>query len=294
MASTWRPLLLHRKQNGTPPLLVKFEFGSSDYKVWLTDLSYIWIECLDRRHIQRRALDVETSIDPTEGSSQLHLFLDSIADALWQRPGTSVKLGENRDVKHLSLDTSTSLPHPLPPLEWSILLVLAPQFTFASEFVYPLLNQQLIAKLEKTSLLQQIKEKDSIISRLIEKMQGEGVDLGKVFPGAASMKSGTEHIAGRAIAKSIKGLRKFDQKQWESQVATENQFSGDMDSLLPQIFDDGGKAAGDRLQVEDYGDWWKRVGRRDLREEATPASQGDGLVDDGFRVLEVRYLMKIS
>ena len=288
MTSTWRPLVLHRKPNGVPPLLVKFEFGSSDYQVWLTDLSYIWTECLDRRQIQRRALDVETSIDPTEGSAQLRLFLDKIADALGQRPGTSVKLGESCDIKHLSLNTSTSLPHPLPPLEWSILLILAPQLTFASEFVTPLLNQHLSAKLEKTSLLQQIKEKDSVISKLIEKMQGDGVDLGKVFPGVVSSKSGIGHNASWAITRSIKGLRKFDQNQRESQVATENHFSGNLESLLPQIFDERGKTAGEGLQIEDYGDWWKKVGHRDLREEASPPFQEDGLVNDDFQVPEIR------
>ena len=287
MASTWRPLLLHHKQNGIPPLLVKFEFGSSDYKVWLTDLSYIWTECLDRRQIHRRALDVETSIDPTEGSAQLRLFLGSIADALWQRPGTTVDLCENRDIKNLSLNTSTPLPHPLPPLEWSILLTPAPQIMFASEFISPLLNQQLTAKLEKTSLLQQMKEKDNVISKLIEKMQGDGIDLGKVFPGIVSSKSGTGHIAGRAIANSIKGLGKFDQNQWESQVAAENSFSGDMESLLPQIFDDAGRPAGEGPQVEDYGDWWKSVGRKNLREEAIPAPQKEIPLDDGFQVPEI-------
>ena len=288
MASTWRPLVFHRKPNGVPPLLVKFEFGSSDYKVWITDLSYIWAECLDRRQIQRRALDVETSIDPTEGFAQLRLFLDKIADALGQRPGTSVNLGESHDIKHLSLNTSTPLPHPLPPLEWSILLILAPQLTFASEFVAPLLNQQLTAKLEKTSLLQQIKEKDSVISKLIEKMQGDGVDLSKMFPGVVSSTSGTGHSASWHITKSIKGLRKFDQDQWESQVATDNRFSGNLDSLLPHIFDDGGKTAGEGLQIEDFGDWWKKVGHRNLREEASPAFQEDGLVNDDFQVPEIR------
>ena len=291
MHSTWRPLLLHhRKHEGLPPLLVKYEFGPSDYKVWLTDLSYIWTESLERRQIVRRALNVDTSIDPSEDAAQLSLFLHSIADALRQHPRTGVDLDKSSDINQLTLNTSTPLPHPLQPLEWSFVLMLAPQPTFTSEFVLPLLGQELTSKVEKTSLLQQLKEKDSVISKLIEKMQGDGVDLGKVFPSAISSKSGAGPTARGVVAKSIKGLREFDQKQWESQIAKEKQFSGDVGGLLPRIFDDDGNVASSGLQIAEYGEWWKKVGRKESRREgATPPvlefnSKQESMAEGDFQV----------
>ena len=271
-SAAWKPLLLHRKHKDIPPLLVRYEFGLSDYIVWLTDLSYIWTESLDRKQIITRAFALDTSIDPSEDPAQRHFLLKCVADSLWQRPGTTVKLGQSDDVKQLTLHTSTPLPHPLQPLKWSIVLLLAPQSTFASAFVSPLLSQQLTAKVEKTSLLQQLKEKDNVISKMIDKMQGDGIDLGKVFPGAVPSKSGTGPTARWAIAKSVKGLGEFDQDQWESHLAKDNRFSRDLGDLLPQVFDDNGKDICEGPKLTDYGEWWKRVGRRDSNQEgATPA-----------------------
>lgn len=285
---------MHRKHSDIPPLLVKYEFGPSDYKVWVTDLSYIWSESLDRKQITKRALNLDTSIDPSEDSAQMHLFLNSIADSLRQRPGSSVNLDQSDDIKQLTLHTSTPLPSPLQPLEWHIVLILAPQIRFASAFVLPLLRQQLTAKMEKTSLLQQLKEKDNVISKLIDKMQGDGIDLGKAFPGAVPPKSGSGPTARWAVAKSIKALGEFDQTQWEGHLAKDNRFSRNMGDLLPQVFDDDGKDPGEGLQITDYGEWWKRVGRKDSnREEATPAigkteSKQEIGVEDEFQVFGFR------
>ena len=302
MPSAWKPLFLRRKHDGIPPLLVRYEFGSSDYKVWLTDLSYIWTESLDRKRIINRALDLYTSIDPSEDSSQRRFFLESIADALWQRPGTSVDLDESSDIKQLTLHTSTPLSHPLQPLEWPMVLVLAPQTTFAVEFVSPLLSQHLTAKVERASLLQQLKEKDNIISKLIDKMQGDGVDLGKVFPGAISSKSGSGSgpTTRWAVARSVKGLGEFDQDQWESKLAKDNAFPRDLDYVLPQIFDDEGKHNNEELQITDYGEWWKRIDRKEIpREGATSAilktdARQEKVLDDEFQVLRFRVSMRGS
>lgn len=294
MHSTWKPLPLSRKQNGIPPLLLRHEFGPSGYRVWLTDLSYIWTESLDRRQITRRALNTDTSIDPSEDASQLLLFLSSIADALRQRPGTNVILDQSNDIRQLTLKTSTPLPRPLQPLEWSIMLMLAPQSVFVSEFVSPLLSQQLTAEVEKTSLLQQLKEKDSVISKLTEKLQGDGVDLGKIFPGAVSPKSGAGPTARGAVAKAVIGLREFERDRWETQLAKENGISGDLSNLLPRIFDGDEKAAGARLQLADHGEWWKSVGRKNSqREEATTTfvetdAREESVPEDEFQVLGIR------
>lgn len=241
---------------------------------------------------------MDTSIDPSEDHAQLRLFFKSIEDALRQSPGTSLSVDESNDIQQLTLHATTSLPHPLQPLEWSFLLVLAPQPTFAAEFVSPLLSQQLTAKAEKTSLLQHLKEKDSVISKLIEKMQGDGVDLVKVFPGAVSSKSGTGPNARRAVAKSIKGLGEFDQDQWQSQLAKYNGSSRDWGDFLSQVFDDDERETGDGLQISEYGEWWKRGGPEDSKQPgATPAivkpvAEHESVVEDDFQVFVISQFDK--
>ena len=298
MPSAWKPLDLHFKYNGIPPLLVKYEFGPSDYKIWLTDLSYIWTESLDRRQIVMRAFQSETSIDPSEDPTQMSLFFRSIEDALHQRPGTGIKLDGSQQ---LTLHTSTPLPYPLQPLTWSIVFMLAPRSTFASEFVSPLLSQQLIAKMEKTSLLQQLKEKDNVIAKLIDKMQGDGVDLGKVFPGVVSSKSAAGPNARRAVAKSVRGLEEFDQDQWQNQLGKDYRLSGKLDDTLPQVFDDDSKDSGEALQTSDYGEWWKSVDHKDSEGQGAPlavketdAKQESVIEEDEFQVIELRRWSKAS
>ena len=262
MASAWRPLHLHPENNGVPPLLVKYKFGTSDYVVWLTDLSSIWTESLGRKQIIGKACSIDTSIDPSGESAQMFLFLEKLEDALGQLQGTSVKLGSN-DANQLILHTSIPLPHPLQPLEWSFVLSLASNPTFTLEFVSPLLSQQFTAKLEKSSLVQQLKEKDNVISKLVDKMQSEGIDLGKVFPNAVSTKSGTGPTARRALAKSIRGLGEFDKDRWEIQVAKENGFSTGLDDVLKQVFDNDKKVDSEGLHITNHAEWWKKTGWRE-------------------------------
>ena len=241
---------------------------------------------------------MDTSIDPSEDAAQRRLFLKGLEDALRQSPGSSLSVDESNDIQQLTLHATTSLPHPLQPLEWNFRLVLAPQPTFASEFVTPLLSQQLTAEAEKSSLLQQLKDKDHVISKLIEKMQGDGVGLVKVFPGAVSSKSGTTGPnARRAVAKSIKGLAEFDQDQWQSQLAKDNGPFRDWGDFLAKAFDDDGKDIGEGPQVSEYGEWWKRIGRKDSQREGTApttlktnAVQEDE-VEDEFQVFRPQNLI---
>ena len=297
MTSAWRPLHLHPKNNDIPPLLVKYKFGRSDYVVWLTDLSCIWTESLGRKQIIGKACSVDTSIDPSGESAQMFLFLEKLEDALGQVQGTSVKLGSN-DTNQVILNTSIPLPHPLQPLEWSFVLSLASKPSFTLEFVSPLLSRQFTAKLEKSSLVQQLKEKDSVISKLIDKMQGEGIDLGKVFPSVVSTKSGTGPTARRALAKSIRGLGEFDKDRWENQIAQDNGFPRDLDDVLTQVFGNDIKVDGEALHITDHAEWWKTIGRRESHGVgATPPmppsnAEQEIVVEDEYQVHTFRILMR--
>ncbi len=265
MSPIWKPLQIDHQYSSIPPLLIKSEFGASSYKIWLTDLTYIWTESLDRRQIIQRAFNVETSIDPSEDASQLRLLLQSIQDALVQRSGTAMNFVRSDDPKQLVLRTSTRLPGPLKPLEWRMTLSSAPQSTLTTEFTIPLLSQQSIAKAEKASLLQQLRYKDNVISKLIEKMQSDGEDLSRVFPASAPGRLGTN--ARQILAKSVKGLAEFDLQGWQSRMIRDYKTLEELRDLISNTFDADPIEAATESQISDspsYGDWW-----RNLRHESS-------------------------
>ena len=220
------------------------------------------MESLDRRQIIQRALNVDTSIDPSEDASQLRLLLQSIQDALVQRSGTAVDFVRSNDPKQLVMQTSTSLPGPLKPLEWRMTLNSAPQATLTAEFTIPLLSQQSIAKAEKASLLQQLRYKDTVISKLIEKMQSDGVDLGRVFLASVPGRLGTN--PRQILAKSVKGLAEFDVQEWQSRMIKDYKTLEELRDLVCNTFDADPIEAATESQISDspsYGDWWTNLKR---------------------------------
>lgn len=217
---------------------------------------------MERRQIIQRAFSIDTSIDPSEDAGQLRLFLQSVEKALSQRTGTSIDIVQSDDAKQIKLRTSTPLPGNLQPLEWNIQLVPALQFMMTTEFVVHLLSQQSTARLEKNSLMQQIRYRDHIIGKLVERMQSDGVDLSKVFPGAASSKVGTGSNARQVIGKSVKGLAEFDVVQWQSRIVNDNEVPKNMEDLLTSVLsiDLAEESEGvNATDVQDFGTWWTHL-----------------------------------
>lgn len=265
MHSLWRPLQLGAKRF-VPPLLIKSDFGLSNYKIWLTDLTYLWSESLDRRQIIQRAFSIDTSIDPSEDTSQLRLLLRCVENALSQNNGTSIDIVQSDNDKQLKLRTSTPLPGNLQPLKWHVQLAAASQFVMTIEVVVPLLSQQLAASVEKISLIQQIRNKDHVIEKLLEKMQSDGLDLSKVFPGAGSSKVGTGPNARRVIGNSVKGLAEFDVGEWQSRIAKDGTFPENLKDLLASVLSADSTKVPERVQAPDvleFGDWWTKLRHED-------------------------------
>lgn len=261
MRPSWKVLNLPHADVLIPPLIIKYEIGISDYTVWVTDLTLIWRESLDRRRIIRRSFDVDTSIDPSEDPDQLRLFLKGVGDALDQRPTTTLDLMQNDRDQSLLLRTFTPLPGSLKPLDWFIELLPASQSNLTAELVVPMLSQQLLANAEKASLLHQLKEKDQVIAKLTDKMQSEGVDMGRLFPGVVS-KSG-KSISRQALAKSVKGFGEFDEHQWRSHLINNVASSKEFVDLVIDAFDVNLGDQPETAQMPEHRNWWERLSHKD-------------------------------
>ena len=236
MSSSWKLLDQKESQQTTTRFLVKYELGPASYTVFLTDLTFLWTETLDRKQIVKRALNLETSIDPSEDVHQMQLLLRHVRDALEGLDHTAVTVHGKSDADKLTLAASIALPSPLPPLEWPIQCVKASQAEFTAEFVLPCLHSCSLAKLQVKSLLQHMKEKEHVLGKLTDKIQSDGTDLASIFPGAPRGKAGSRLNAREIAARSVRGLAEFEESQWQRQFAASSTVSSNIDDLLSSVF----------------------------------------------------------
>lgn len=207
-----------------PPLLISTAFTAGSYKIYLTDLTNLWCEDLDRRSILRRSLVEDTSIDPSQDSGQFKLFLEKIRLGLdggkdvdlWLSLGTRASKAGPAHVKSLDINLSIALPGPLQPLKWTIELAPCPQSDFAAYFTLPLLQAQNARLRELESLVGILRDKDNVIQKLVDKLEATGAELGHVFPGAAG--KGGRKIPRKVAEERVKGLGGFEQESWRDDM----------------------------------------------------------------------------
>ncbi|MCJ1272954.1 hypothetical protein MMC21_000743 [Puttea exsequens] len=156
--------------------------------------------------------------------------------------------------------------------------------------IVPVLHQQSIARIEKVSLIRQVKARDYVIGKLVERMQTDGLDLSRVFPGTASSKVGTGTNARKVIGKSIKGLTDFEQEEWQRTVFQDEKRPNMLMDLLSQLFNDSTEASSNVQAPDalDFGDWWKQLRGEDsqfkLADDSTSIrSEGGGSQGDDFQ-----------
>ncbi|EPE24586.1 hypothetical protein GLAREA_08438 [Glarea lozoyensis ATCC 20868] len=258
----WKPLSLSASASAhLPPLLfsVSFDHGSS-YTVYLTDLTHIWSESLSRRQIIRRSQEEKTSIDPSDDEDNLRKLLEKIKSALEGARNTTAALTINADDERpsLTLSLAVKLPAGIAPLEWPLRLSAVPQTTLTQQLILPLMEAQHMRLQETASLIEVLKEKDHVIQKLLDKLEGQGTELGELFPQAAG-KAGRK-IDRRKAEERVRGLALFDIDAWRS----ENQIGAfhDTQTLLSKVFQ------GDANQVPEVGTekaadvdgtWWEDI-----------------------------------
>ncbi len=294
MAPSWRPL---GSIPQSPPLLIRYKFEPSQYKIHLTDLTYIWTETLERKQIFKRALNTDTSIDPSETPDQLRLLLRKIQNSLEGAEGTKLSLSRGENPGELVLRTIAQLPHPFKPLEWPIHLASAPRNSLTTELLLPCLSEQFVAKAQVESLLQFLKEKDHVIGKLADRMQLDGVDFGTLFPGALGLKTGAKLSNREHAGKLVKGLNEFNETQWRKALSATLSSSPNLQDVIPRIFVPD---MGDTLKIDggtNYGDWLEKLEKNDPQEflatevsrqikplQDPTARQGDNPFGEDFQV----------
>ena len=258
MGSSWKILPLDSSSDVPIPLLVKYEITPSSYAVWITDLSGCWAENADRRQIIRRAFDLETSIDPSEDPDQLRLFLRYLGEGFDSESSATLKLQQHGE-QGMILAMKLPLPGSLAPFEWNFHLNRSPSTILVTQLLFPIFNSRLADSFGIASLLQEIENKDNMISKLTETMQSGGISMSKVFPGVKSLKSVSQPLSRDALGKSVKSLSRFDASKWQdeqdrliSQAAVSN-------DLIARLFQQDPSRNAPQEPFVEFADWARLV-----------------------------------
>lgn len=237
---TWRLL----PQQGTlirrVPLYCKFFSSSTGFKLLVTDLSQLWSQTQSSHQISRQASSSETcGIDPSEDPSQYDVLLEKLQLALsgQGRGSNLVQKDVEHDGKRLKIISSIPLPEPLDPLTWIFNLEESEdELGLTQEILIPALEATAARDEHIKSLRQHLADKDHVISRLMDKIEGSGFDLSVVFPGLTKTKSSKRKVSGDQAAKLVAGLAPFDDREWENEQRRDELGGGSTaDGLLEAI-----------------------------------------------------------
>lgn len=260
MSCTWRQIRPTVWGASIPPLLIKYQFGSNNYQVYLTDLTTIWSESLEQSEILQRAKETVSSITPSDHDQRVVLFRH-IQKVLEQQKGTTLLLSRGDGEDNLVLCLLDPLIEGLQPLQWPVRLDPQPQNVFTNQFLLPYLNQQLNTNAQISSLLRHLKDKDHVIGKLTDKMRSEGIELGKLFPASISARPGRQ-LDRESVGRTVPGLSTFSERQWQRQCIEEQQHPNDVLQLISQTFDSSFAFTLKPLQIPESFKWWEQIGRQ--------------------------------
>ncbi|KAJ5095784.1 hypothetical protein NUU61_005140 [Penicillium alfredii] len=279
MSFLWHRLNL--PPDGLPPLLFQYIWTRQGYELYMTDLTSIWTERLPHKEVVKRAEADATTIDPSEDPGQFTVLLQKIGEALHGDGGkTTLKYGSQAD--SLELTTTTKLPAPLKPLRWSLYLSKASVSSVTSRLLLPLLREEAERESRQRSLLDQLKQKDWVLSKLFDKVETLGVDLGTVFPGAPGLRTIRKGSSWPDAAKFIKGAAPFDEKTWLAEARESS--PGGLGLAANLVQEISGSASSrdlkDLTAPEDK--WWNQLIRRSetLATPATPYQEEEEEEDE--------------
>ncbi|GAB7344602.1 hypothetical protein MBLNU457_3094t1 [Dothideomycetes sp. NU457] len=252
----WKPLRL--KQESVPVLFACHEFAASRYGIVLTDLTNVWEETLDVGSICDRAERDGCAISPREDQQQLNVFFRKLADALDGLQTTSMTLRSDDRKENLIIQVSAPLPAPLPPFNWRVNLRKKDSRALTRDVVCPLLlnlhqKQQIIEQLSN-----QLREKDHVISRLLDRFESSSTDLREVFPGTSSLRISKKTSQRSQLARHVNGLAPFEK--------TSLQYVADNAPATKSLLDVVEATQGRHLQDlwrtlgEHPQQWWSTIG----------------------------------
>ncbi|CAK7207669.1 hypothetical protein SEUCBS139899_010480 [Sporothrix eucalyptigena] len=266
----WR--VLPAAHPDVPVLLVATEFGPASYAVHVTDLVHVWAERLERRDICMRAFQENTTIDPSYDNEQMNVFLGKLQAAIYGADDASLSLAAAADGS-LVLHTTSILPTGLQPLKWPIQLKKQSPTTIASNLVLPLVQDRTVHQRTTARLVAALQDKDTVINKLVDKLEAMGAGLESAFPTLVGAGGGGSRrkISRADMERRVRGLARFDEAAFRKQMnktegIDENEDTYKVEELVGEAFSSGNglrcnepsaSATGASPNLEN---WWQELG----------------------------------
>lgn len=218
MRDSWRQLRISGDNaQDAPKLFYSFTSKSDEYRVRITDLVHMWEQRASQDEILRDAASSHCSIDPSESAPQRNALLEKLGHSLSH--GQNVLVHGQADRGHgFDVATSSMLPAPLSPLHWTFRLRRLSQVAFSELLVHPCLHELGLLQDQVTSLQQIIKEKDHVMAKLLDKIEGSAIDIGLLFPGISGSKSRRHVLTVAEATDHVPGMKAFDRAIWLSEL----------------------------------------------------------------------------
>lgn len=212
MDSNWIPL--PRSEEG-PRYIIKYRFESSGYTIFISDASRIWTESLDQAKIVERARTEDCSITPSDDDpNQLSILFEKLENAFYARAGAAFVIDDSKSAEKIWITTSSPLPSPLPPLNWTFDLRIGPAEAMRKELVVPLLSLSYAQTNRIEELSTELHEKDNAISQLLDKVQTKNLELKSIFPNVPIARTSKKDISRADIGQHLKAYRPFEKDKW--------------------------------------------------------------------------------
>ena len=209
----WRVLRLSSEVPPTP-LFFLYTRRWDGVRLHVTDLISLWDYATDQDQLVEENLEQRPSINPCESNSQYDAFCAKLRESL-ETGLNSIQAARIRGgVNVLQLSTHLDLPKPLKPLAWTFELRQRDQTEFACQIPVSALEALLREDEQQRSLLKIIQEKDHVISKLLDKIDASGIDLGLIFPGISGSKSRRSQVSLNEASRQVPGIAAFDLQQW--------------------------------------------------------------------------------
>lgn len=223
----WQELQLPSRKE-CPKLFYSLHTSKDSFTLILTDLISIWECSLDKYDILAEAARQQASIDPSESTHQFGLLLSKLRESLQDHNGQNALVRDSNHIsRNLLLRTKIDLPRPLKPLDWTFRLGQKNASELAEQLLRPSLHEVSVSQDKIGSLLRIIKDKDHVISRLLDRIGTSAIDLGLIFPGIAgtSARKGSQLSVADA-KKHVAGMATFEEMSWIKQFSNNDGYEG--------------------------------------------------------------------
>ncbi|EXJ62088.1 hypothetical protein A1O7_02521 [Cladophialophora yegresii CBS 114405] len=221
----WRELQTSSRRQ-CPKLFYQFSTSRESLTLLLTDLISIWETSLDSYDIKAAAARQHTTVDPSASDRQFEVLLSKLRQSLSDGENTITR-GSEKSSQRLYLRTTIDLPRGLPPLDWTFTLEPQTSSELAERLLRPSLHEVAVSQSKISSLLSIVREKDHVISKLLDRIGNSAVDLSLVFPGIAGLASRKgSHVSVADAKKRVPGMADFDEEAWIKQFATDDGYEG--------------------------------------------------------------------